>query len=349
MEIKGLLPMGKNFPAIKTLKQVPHLKEKTLQLIENSFGYTTPHAFAVDFAPLIDESNLQNCFILESEEEKVIAHIGVREVSLNINEHEHRVAMLGGIAVNENERGKGYYQQMMSYILADKRDEVAFFLLWSDQEELYKKFGFHLCGQQYELTQKGEGSGFEKTKYHLLAQKEKEDIHSLYLNSFCTNYLSVSRDTKNWEILNHLSSADLYIRRKGKKISDYFFMNKGQDLTGIIYEYASSAALKELLQEIRSYGKVWSAIPVEEEMSSQFQFFLSPADSKLFAAFIDDFTLGKFNLRAINLIKNEAFFDFNGETLALSIEEFLRGTLGPGAFEELGVLKPLFMSGLDSI
>jgi hypothetical protein len=76
---------------------------------------------------------------------------------------------------------------------------------------------------------------------------------------------------------------------------------------------------------------------------------LAPADRKLMAGFIHDYTKGLFQLRDINLIKGEAFFDFEDETLSLEIPEFLRGILGPGSFEELGTLSPLFFSGLDSI
>jgi hypothetical protein len=48
-------------------------------------------------------------------------------------------------------------------------------------------------------------------------------------------------------------------------------------------------------------------------------------------------------------MKQEVYFYFNDELLALKTEEFLQGVLGPAPFEELGDLKPIFISGLDSI
>ena len=80
----------------------------------------------------------------------------------------------------------------------------------------------------------------------------------------------------------------------------------------------------------------------------QYQFFLSPGDPKLFRDFIYDFTGGLINILKLNIMKQEIFFEFNEETLALNTDEFLRGLFGPGAFEEIEA-PSLFISGLDSI
>lgn len=342
--------MGNNFPRIINLKQNPKLLDPTLKLIEKSFHYKSPHAFATDFAPLVDESNHHNCFVLESEEGKVIAHIGVREVNLHINGHDYPFAMLGGIAVDESERGQGHFQTLLTDVLAEKRDEVAFFILWSDQEKLYRKFGFHLCGSQFEYDQvPSKKDTFQQTKYHLLSNSQQNEIQILYQQSYEKQFLTLARNKSDWEILSKVSSADLFIKEEQGQISDYFFRGKGQDLENIIYEYGSKTSLDNVFNQARAYGKVWSATPIEETENSQYQFFLAPGDHRILSLMVKAYTRDQIELRAINLIKNEAFFDFNQETLSLSIEEFIQGIFGPGAFEELGELKPIFISGLDSI
>ena len=42
-------------------------------------------------------------------------------------------------------------------------------------------------------------------------------------------------------------------------------------------------------------------------------------------------------------------FSFEKNSFALSHSEFLQGVFGPGQFEELNELSPLYISGLDSI
>jgi hypothetical protein len=103
------------------------------------------------------------------------------------------------------------------------------------------------------------------------------------------------------------------------------------------------------MRELAGAGKLWTATPIEATEGQQFQFMLAPGDLAKFTAFITAYTQKKFLVRNINVMKQEVFFDFDGETLMLEMEEFLRGVFGPGQYEELGELSPFFVSGLDSI
>jgi predicted N-acetyltransferase YhbS len=341
--------MGNIFPRRTNLKESPLLVKETLKLIEKSFQYKKPFTFKEDFAPLIHPSNHHNCFIFTDENNKVIAHIGMKDKILRVNGNDHVICLLGGIAVDEERRGEGIFRTLMEDVISEKRSDCAFFLLWSDQEKLYKKFGFSLCGAQYEYI-KTEGKGsFEKTKYSALSSQEQAAIHFLFEKSFSHTYLTPARTTEDWELIAETASADLYIKRDKERVISYFFMNKGQDLSGIIYEYGCQDEMKSFVDEARQYGTLWTGMPIADSNTQQFQFMLATADRKLFANFVLDYTRGQFQLRDINQIKGEVYFDFADETLSLEIPEFLRGILGPGAFEELGDLSPIFISGLDSI
>lgn len=330
---------------ITTLKQSPHLVSKTLALIEHAFHYSRENSFRVDFAPLMRESNHHNCFVMLDENEKLVAHIGVCERRLL----GHPVAMLGGIAVAEDQRGQGHFNQLMTHVLVEKRDEVALFLLWSDQEKLYKKLGFYLCGEQYELAMISGARDFTRTRLHDLSEAEKRNLQELYTTSFQRQYLTLERAPADWKALEEVTSADLYIKKSGDQVEDYFFMNKGQDLTSIVYEYGSKSDLRVLLNACRAYGKVWMGKPIVDADTTQYQFFMAPGETRQFGHLIKDFTQGKFILEHINLLKQEVFFHFNDELLSLEVEEFLRGVFGPSPFEELDEVPRIFISGLESI
>lgn len=341
--------MGNIFHGRTTLKESPSLLEETLKLIEKSFHYQKPFTFKEDFVALIHPSNHHNCFVFVDENNKVIAHIGMKDKIIHVNGNAHLICLLGGIAVDEERRGQGLFRSLMEDVISEKRSDCAFFLLWSDQENLYKKFGFTLCGAQYEYL-KTEGTGsFEKTKYSALTPQDQGAVHYLFEKSFAKKYLTPSRTAEDWKLIAETVSADLYMRRDKQRLLSYFFMNKGQDLSGIIYEYGYQDDMKKFVDEARHYGTLWTGMPIADSNTQQFQFMLATADRKLFANFILDYTKGQFKLRDINQIKGEVYFDFEDETLSLEIPEFLRGILGPGAFEELGDLSPLFISGLDSI
>ncbi len=341
--------MGNIFPQIISLKEKPSLIEKTIKLIEKSFGYKKNHSFKIDFAPLIDEKNLHNCFILIDENENVLAHVGAKDRFFEINKIKFQISMLGGIAVDEKFRGLGYFQQLFQHVLSEKKNDSAFFLLWSDQEKLYSKYGFILCGFQYENTPRKQDKIFSKTKLSELNSEEFQEIKNLYENSFKKLYLSFDRSQEDWEILKKMTSTNLYIEKNNDKILSYFFKDKGQDLEDIIFEYGSINSKEDVLDNAPGNAKIWSAFPLNEEAIEQFQFLLAPGDLTKFSNFVLEYSNHKINVRQINQMKQEIYFDFNEETLGLDLDEFMRGLFGPQRFEEIEDLKPIFISGLDSI
>jgi predicted N-acetyltransferase YhbS len=336
--------MGNIFP----LSEKPSLFKDTLKLIEKSFHYKDPFSFKIDFAPLMDVSNHKNCFIMIDENEKVMAHVGAKEHFLTLNNVKYSITLLGGIAVDESRRGEGHFQTLFQDVLAEKRSDTTFFLLWSDQEKLYNKFGFHLCGTQIEIEKKKKISPFLKTTFANLSDKEKREIKDLYTTSFAQTYLTIERSDADWKLIEQMTSADIFVKKENNIIHDYYFINKGQDLPGVIYEYGSRNDLTLLIEEISSYGKVWLGRDLISGENLQFQFFMAPGDLRLFTDFVFQLTSEKFKIRNINPMKQEVFFDFNDETLSLELPDFLRGVFGPGIFEEIEV-KPFFLSGLDSI
>jgi predicted N-acetyltransferase YhbS len=336
--------MGKIF----RLSEKPSCFRATLRLIERSFGYESSHSFAVDFAPLIDEANFQNCFILLDENENVIAHIGAKDRTITVGNKKFTFTMLGGIAVDEKHRGEGNFQKLFQYVLAEKSSETSFFILWSDKEKIYKKFGFHLCGTQHELQSALIKNPLLKTKFKNLSLEEKKEIQELYRNSFCQTYLTLERSDKDWEMIEKITSADLFIKKENDKIQSYYFENKGQDLPGIIYEYGSQDNLKCWVKSISSYGKVWTGLQFFETEEIQYQFFMAPGDLRHFSQFIAHLTQDKVIVRNISPLKQEVYFDFNQKLMALGTDDFLRGIFGPGTLEELD-LPVFFISGLESI
>ena len=127
-------------------------------------------------------------------------------------------------------------------------------------------------------------------------------------------------------------------------------MNKGQDLTGVIYEYGTLRDIKALIPKMSAYGKVWLGSNFIQAEDMQYQFFMGLGDTRMFSDFVKVFTNEKMLIHEVNLMKQEVYFYFNDELLSLEVEDFLRGILGPGIFEEIeNDIKPLFISGLVSI
>ncbi len=340
--------MGKNFPAIFSLSEKPHLLGQTLALIEKSFGYQEPFRFDSDFAPLMASRNHSHNYILIDENEYVMAHLGARVAKLKLHHQHFPLCMLGGIAVAEAERSKGYLSVLMNHVISELRDEVSAFILWSNQN-LYNRYGFHLCGEQYEAScTPSAQTNFKKTKYKSLNAEEKKQIQKLYQLSLLSEP-GLERNEEDWNDVESIAATDLYLEKSGGSIEGYFFVGKGQDLQGVAHEFGSLSSIPTLRKKARKVAKVWGASEISSEDSLQYQFMLLPADRKMFSELIKIYTQQRIEVTQIHQVHQKVEFNFEGQGQELGLEEFLRGIFGPGRFEELNSLKSIFIRGLDSI
>jgi hypothetical protein len=132
-------------------------------------------------------------------------------------------------------------------------------------------------------------------------------------------------------------------RNSENKIQNYFFINKGEDLSGVIIEVGDFDDFDEII----NYGVVWSPHTFEEESESLYASTVKHGNIECFKEFI--------NLYTDEIITNISFegetvtFDFEGNNLKLDFSEFITGILGPSSFQELNHLSPFYVSGLDSI
>jgi hypothetical protein len=120
-------------------------------------------------------------------------------------------------------------------------------------------------------------------------------------------------------------------------------MNKGEDLNGVIIEVGDFSNY----EEISKYGVLWSPHEYFEDHEIQFAALLKVGDHSLFKNFVNHYTSTKIIIETIK--ENQIDFTFESNSLSLEISEFFTGLFGPGRFEELSNLSPLYISGLDSI
>lgn len=309
----------------------------TIDLIERCFQYSPQNSFQEDFFPLVEKRNLENCWILISEEDQVIAHSGCMIRKLAVGNADINVLLIGGVAVDESHRGKGYSSKILNHILK-KYSDVALQILWSDKVQMYKKLGFFPCIDLYEVSKTSGVSSFYETTLAKLSDRELECIQQLYQNS---NDFRLRRTLEDWRILADIKSSKLFIKASHQEITNYFFINKGQDLQGVIHEFAHLSDLDEM----RTFGKIWSPTKLEDSIN-------------LFGCLARIGQHQQFK-RAIRLLTNEKIevfsikenigFKFQTDNYELDTEEFLQGVLGPNRFEELKDLSPIYISGLDSI
>ena len=318
------------------LEKHPEFVEKTLNLIETSFGYTPKHSFAVDFFPLMKKENHSHCHII-TDNNNVVAHIGVLKRNLLLNEKLYPIYMYGGIAVHEDYRGKGLFKKFLEKILDEYKD-CALHFLWSEKIELYKKLSFYPCINLYEHEQKKSSHSF-KVINALLEQPNINTIKSLYTN----DEIRIHRDDSHWNELVSIKSANLFLIESEGKILNYFIKDKGEDLKDIIHEYGFIN--QQQLEVMQNYGKVWSSKAISNSALPLYSSLVSIGKTELFKKFI--FDLCEIDILAVE--DNNVRFQINNETFTQSQEDFLQGVFGPGKYQELIDTNSIYICGLDSI
>jgi hypothetical protein len=348
----------KNF-ILTTLSQNPEYCEDVIALIEEEFHYSDDFHYERDFAPLMDPLNFENCYLyIDNETNTVAAHLAVCVRTVVKNDHELKVALIGGIATRKTQRGKHLFTALMNHAIKTHEDNVGLFILWSDLENLYEKFSFYRTGGFLEtgkqiFTDSDRPSGFEKTTFSELSDKDFSAIMQLYKNFNQKHFFTVARDEKDWSIIREMNSINLFIKRNSKnEIEKYFCIHKGRDLTNIIHEVSCSSLVEyhTLMKKIGPF-KVW--LPESESIHFQlneifYTAFMRLGSETRLKTFLEKVTQGDLKMKKK---ENDCIhFTFKNEPYEASTKNFLQYLFGPKPLKEFESFHlSLYVAGADSI
>ncbi|MBC7539964.1 MAG: GNAT family N-acetyltransferase [Bacteriovorax sp.] len=351
--------MPTNNFALTTLSQNPEYFEEVIRLIEEEFHYSDEHSYEKDFAPLVDPLNFENCyFYIDGDSNTVAAHLAICIRTLVKADAEIKIALIGGIVTSKKYRGKNLFKNLMNHVIQSYEDQVALFILWSDIEGLYEKFQFYRTGGLIETGKRNfsaseRPSGYEKTKFSLLSEKEFKTIVNLYLSFNQKYFFTIKREDKDWSIIRDMNSIDLYVKRNSlSEIERYFCINKGRDLSNIIHEIScrNLADYPHLIKELENF-KVWLPETETENIFTKEIFYT--AFMKLGSITLLNEFLKKISNEELTITKMDddiVNFQFKGKDYNVSSKDFLQYLFGPKSLEEFTPYRlSIYITGADSI
>jgi predicted N-acetyltransferase YhbS len=313
----------------------PDKYQDTIKLIESEFHYSKENSFEIDFYPLVTKDNWENLYILIDDNDQVVAHTGLLKKNFKIGAKTFKCHFIGGVVVRNDYQGQGLSRQLMEHIKEVCLDGT-FSLLWSDKTDYYKKFNFYPCIQQNQYEQSLCEHKYSKVK---ITDELINKLKGLYNNP---NEYRPIRTENDWKNISAINSVDLYIKGEINSPENYFFINKGQDLSGIIHEYGSFD------EEMLNFGNLWSPLEVSNLAPTyQYAALLRIDNFQSFKEFVLSYSQ---NLIKVNELDGyRVSFNFGAEEFDQDIEDFLSGLLGPSRYEELNDLKNIYIPGVDSI
>jgi predicted acetyltransferase len=224
--------------------------EKWIQFLNEQLEYTQEEgSYGIDFAPFFEKDALKNS-VLIFENNKIIASgaIYYREV-LTLANQKIKVALIGAIATDKQKRGQGFATKVLeSLIKKAEENQVTAIILWSENFDFYKKFGFHPFSSQmiYDATEYVLKQNHLNQKFIIENDWSLNDVTRLYEN----HRLKTVRTLNDWnKILKIKSVLKLQAKNSQNEVIAYLGVNRGKDMKNVVHEwgYKNDAEGREAL------------------------------------------------------------------------------------------------------
>lgn len=300
-----------------------------IDLIERNLGYEKVYSFYKDFSFLFQTP--RKLWVLKDKNQNLIGHIGVKSLSIK---GFHFKAM-GAVVIDKQYQGLGLSHLLINSVIENESSkDLIGFMLWSEKEAFYEKFGFFPAFHVNEYWVSYDTHAFKRAT--TLTDAEIDELQVLYESTY--EFLP-KRDKCDW--LNLIqSSIELYIKKDDQGIIEsYFCLNKGMDLRGVIHENgghflfqaeSSNDALK--MWTTRSSGFMGFA---PQKSYPGFLFRPHMQNSQLLMKFFKSY-LSKLERVKIRDLKSQIIdLDFDHQSYQLSMSEFIQGFMGPYFFDEV--------------
>lgn len=338
------------------LARHPEYYDDVINLIEVEFHYQTEFHFEIDFAPLVDPLNFENCLIaIDKNSNQVVSHLGFCNREMIKNNITIPVCFVGGIVTRKEFRGKKLFRNLMNIAISQNENKVGLFFLWSDIQGLYEKFNFYLSGGIFRagkniITKENIPIGFYKTTFSDLTEKEFNELKKLYVNSIEKHFFTLHRKETHWAIIRKMKSIDLFIEKDiNGKIITYLCQGKGRDLQGVIHEFAA-LDLDSTIDKLSQY-QIWLPEYFGEKSSNpayQYTAFIKIGSKKFLNDFLVNISHNQFTLR--NNQNNDIEFTYLNNSYNVSQKDFLQYLFGPKPlFEFYNFKLSPYISGADSV
>lgn len=343
--------INKNF-VLSSLEKNPEYYDDVISLIEDQFHYEHNHKFEIDFAPLVNPNNFENCLIIiDKTNRELAAHLGFVKKNFIFQQHELPTILIGGIATKKKYQGNKLFSELISHCFSIN-PQVGLFLLWSEIQGLYEKFGFTRTGAILEtgknvITDENIPEGYRKTKFHQLSGPEFLEIQKLYTQQLEKKLFTIKRTPKDWDCIQQMSSVDLYIKKNElNEIIAYFCYGKGNDLKQVIHEFVAIDFKTEI--KLLEVFKLWLTENYLTEYPNhqlQYNAFFKIGNIEPLNEFLSTtgLIIQKYNHPEISI-------QFQNQQYNLNYVDFLNGLFGPNPLAEFKSMNLFpYISGLDSI
>ena len=215
-----------------------HEFSEVVEFLNQNLRVSNPWPISSEYPTALSANNIHNMSIIV-EDEKILSHAVLKPMIVKTPHCIFKVGGIGSVVTDPNHRQKGLSSKNVeNCMLLAKQQECDMTILWTDQFDFYRRFGFELAGieQTYVLEN---NFPIKNNKLKFLSNTKVDPAALLKLYSQHTvQTLRTVDDVRNFL---KIPNSHLYTAwNEYNQLVAYAVIGKGIDLTNYVHEWAGS-------------------------------------------------------------------------------------------------------------
>ncbi len=215
-----------------------HELDKLVQFLNKNLRQNTDWQINQEYPTALTSHNLHNMSIIEDGNE-IVSHALIKPIITKTPYAIYRIGAIGSVVTDPNHRNKGLStQNLQNCLVKATAQNCDFVILWTDQFDYYRKFGFELAGLEftYEVSQ---AQPIENKDYKFIKGSQIDPAAMLKVyNQHTVNSVRTVDDIQ--KCLKIPNSNVFTVWNQNNQLMAYAVEGKGADLTNYIHEWGGS-------------------------------------------------------------------------------------------------------------
>jgi predicted GNAT family N-acyltransferase len=216
-----------------------------VDFLNTNLRQDTTWTITSEYPTALSTNNIHNMSII-TDDEKIVSHAVLKPIIVKTPYCILKMGAIGSVVTDPDHRQKGLSRKNIENCIEMARtQDCDMVILWTDQFDFYRKFGFELAG--YEETYVLENCPPVQNKNLKILNDNKVDPNAL-LKLFSQHTVNSVRTIEDIRNFLKIPNSNLYTAwNENNQLVAYAAEGKGADLTNYVHEWAGSVdALMDL-------------------------------------------------------------------------------------------------------
>jgi predicted acetyltransferase len=231
-----------------------HEMNQVLEFLDHNLRQDSQWTIASEYPTALAPHNIHNMSII-SHDEKIISHAVLKPLIVKSPHVIYKVGAIGSVVTDSQHREQGHSTKNIENCLQKARaQDCDLAILWTDQFDFYRKFGFELAGYDFSYVFENEQQVMNKNlRFNAGNNIDPQALLKLY----STHTVHAVRTLEDFRQFLKIPQSNVFTAwDQNNQLMAYAAEGKGIDLINYIHEWGGQTeALMDLFRYIRAHKK----------------------------------------------------------------------------------------------